>query len=500
MQKINQALIVIAAFLVAGCAAFFSVTGLGLLFRSFSVMFMAGSLEYAKLVTAAYVKSRWSELGKALRLYLAFAVVILMVITSMGIFGFLSDAFQSQSLRIEQVDREVGLIKNKIDINKSEITRYQQQVNNITQIRNSQEQNLSKLIDGEKSTGRVSGMIKTADIQITTNSRKIDSLNTLNVTLLQNIDSVKNKNLDLEREVGGFRFVAETFNIPLKQAVKWFILMIVFVFDPLAIALVLAYNTKKVDVDDVYVDDVQNVYVDDVQDEEKPKRGRPKKIEMDKDWILNMKSVEGVKKYAQNGEEAKIEYILNNIGNNKYIVDLGAKDGYSLSNTRYFVENGYDCLMIDSDSEAGETKEVKKHKLFSGNVIPLLKTYKCPKVFDMLDIDLDGTDYWILKKVLENYSPLLILAEFNASIPMGKAITIPNEPEFEWSGDNFFGFSFSAGQKLAEEFGYTIVHQENNMNLFMVKNEYLVNVEIPEIKYEEVHYFKEDGRIDWVEV
>lgn len=488
MQKINQALIVIAAFLVAGCAAFFSVTGLGLLFRSFSVMFMAGSLEYAKLVTAAYVKSRWSELGKGLRLYLSFAVIILMIITSMGIFGFLSDAFQSQSIRIEQVDREVGLINNKIEINKSEITRYQQQVNNMTQIRNSQEQNLSKLIDGEKSTGRVSGMIKSADIQITTNSHKIDSLNTLNVSLLQNIDSVKNKNIDLEREVGGFRFVAETFNIPLKQAVKWFILMIVFVFDPLAIALVLAYNTKS------------NVNIQSVPEEEKPKRGRPKKIEMDKDWILKMKSVEGVKKYAQNGEEAKIEYILNNIGNNKFIVDLGAKDGYSLSNTRYFVENGYECLMIDSDSEAGETKEVKKHKLFSGNVIPLLKTYKCPKVFDMLDIDLDGTDYWILKKVLENYSPLLILAEFNASIPMGRSVTIPNESEFEWSGDNFFGFSFSAGKKLAEEFGYTIVHQENNMNLFMVKNEYLVNVEIPEVKYQEVHYFKEDGRKDWVEI
>ena len=499
MQKINQALIVIAAFLVAGCAAFFSVTGLGLLFRSFSVMFMAGSLEYAKLVTAAYVKSRWSELGKALRLYLSFAVIILMIITSMGIFGFLSDAFQNQSIRIEQVDREVGLIKNKIDINKAEITRYQQQVTNLTQIRNSQEQNLSKLIDGEKSTGRVSGMIKSADIQITTNSQKIDSLNTLNVTLLQNIDSVKNKNLDLEREVGGFRFVAESFNIPLKQAVKWFILMIVFVFDPLAIALVLAYNTKPKQNEAVQkVDDLDEEVVEVV--EEKPKRGRPKKIEMDKDWIIKMKSVEGVKKYAQNGEEAIIEYILTNIGNNKYIVDLGAKDGYSLSNTRYFVENGYDCLMIDSDSEAGETKEVKKHKLFAGNVIPLLKTYKCPKVFDMLDIDLDGTDYWILKKVLENYSPLLILAEFNASIPMGKAVSIPNEPEFEWSGDNFFGFSFEAGKKLAEEFGYTIVHQENNMNMFMVKNEYLVNVDIPEVTYEEVHYFKEDGRNDWVEL
>jgi hypothetical protein len=221
---------------------------------------------------------------------------------------------------------------------------------------------------------------------------------------------------------------------------------------------------------------------------------------MDKDWILKMKSVEGEKKYAQNGEEAKIEYILKNIGNSKYLVDLGSKDGYNLSNTRYFVENGYECLMIDSDSEAGETKEVKKHKLFSGNVIPLLKTYKCPKVFDMLDIDLDGTDYWILKKVLENYSPLLILAEFNASIPIGRSITIPNEPDFEWKGDNFFGFSFTAAKKIAEEFGYTIVHQENNMNLFMVKNEYLVGVEVPEVQYENVHHFKEDGRNDWVEV
>ena len=80
MQKINQALIVIAAFLVAGCAAFFSVTGLGNLFKSFSVMFMAGSLEYAKLVTAAYLKSRWDELGKFLRIYLAVAVLVLMFI------------------------------------------------------------------------------------------------------------------------------------------------------------------------------------------------------------------------------------------------------------------------------------------------------------------------------------------------------------------------------------------------------------------------------------
>ena len=176
MQKINQALIVIAAFLVAGCAAFFSVTGLGNLFKSFSAMFMAGSLEYAKLVTAAYLKSRWDELGKFLRIYLAVAVLVLMFITSMGIYGFLSDAFQNQSIRLEQVERQVSLLENKININKSEIERYTKQNETSLNIRNSQEQNLSKLIDDKRATGRMSTMIRNADIEITRNSKKIDSL------------------------------------------------------------------------------------------------------------------------------------------------------------------------------------------------------------------------------------------------------------------------------------------------------------------------------------
>ena len=67
MRNSNQILIVIAAVLIAGCAAFFSITGLGLLFRSVSVMVMAGSLEYGKIVTAAYVKNNWNQLSKALR-------------------------------------------------------------------------------------------------------------------------------------------------------------------------------------------------------------------------------------------------------------------------------------------------------------------------------------------------------------------------------------------------------------------------------------------------
>jgi len=236
-----------SAFLVAGCAAYFSVTGLGLLFygASVSVMIMAGALEFAKIISAAYLKQKWSELEVFLKTYLTIAVVSLMVITSAGIYGFLSDAFQKQSLRLEKVERQVNLVENKIKINKTEIDRYEQKIANLSAIRNSQEQNLSKLIDKEKSTSRVSSMIRSADQEIARSSKIIDSLNAANTSLLTEIEQIQNQNLDLEEQVGGFRFVAETFNIDIKTAVKWFILLIVLVFDPLAIALVLAYNSTR---------------------------------------------------------------------------------------------------------------------------------------------------------------------------------------------------------------------------------------------------------------
>jgi hypothetical protein len=440
----------LAAFLVAGCAAFFSVTGLGNLFKSFSVMVMAGSLEYAKLVTAAYLKSKWDVLGRALRIYLSAAVIILMLITSMGIYGFLSDAFQKQGIRIEKADRDVSAIQQKININTSEIDRYAKQNDKLLSIRNSQEENISKLINDKRSTGRISSMIKNADQSISENSKKIDSLNNLNVNLLNAIQEVKNKNIDLEKEVGGFRFIAETFNVPLNIAVKWFILVIVFVFDPLAIALVLALNTKTKKMEQ------QTIY--------------------DKDWVINMKENEF------EDEESYARHILATIGDGKYMVSIGITDDY------YATELGYESLIFDT-SGTSQSEKVKKHKIYSGNIVALMKTYKCPKRFDLLRIAISSTDFWVLKKVLAHYKPRLVIAEFNPSITYGMAVSVPDDFNFEWQGDNYYGFSFEAGKKLAEEFGYQIVHQEKNIRLFMVHNEYLNEVEVPEVNYEQTSLF-----------
>jgi len=237
-------LVGLSAIIVAGCAAYFSVTGLGVLFAgaSLSVMVMASSLEFAKLVAATYLKQKWDDIGGFNKWYLTSAVGILMLITSAGIFGYLSNAFQQQNLGLQKVDRDIAVYQTQITKNDGEIVRYTTQLTNQQNIRNSQESNLSKQIDKDKSTSRVSQMIKSADREITSISKRIDELTIKNNASLDSINVIKNNNIELEKEVGGFRFVAEAFNTSLNTVVKFFIFIIVFVFDPLAIALIIAFN------------------------------------------------------------------------------------------------------------------------------------------------------------------------------------------------------------------------------------------------------------------
>ena len=120
MDKWLKYLVGISAVVIAGCAAYFSITGLGILFAgaSISVMIMAGSLEYAKLVTATYLKQKWDTIKGFNKWYLTASVVILMIITSAGIFGYLSNAFQQQNIKLDQVAREIQVWQNKIDNSK----------------------------------------------------------------------------------------------------------------------------------------------------------------------------------------------------------------------------------------------------------------------------------------------------------------------------------------------------------------------------------------------
>jgi hypothetical protein len=226
-----------SALIIAGCAAFFSVTGLGVLFSgaSTAVMVMAGSLEFAKLVAATYLKQTWDEIKGFNKWYLTISVGILMMITSAGIFGYLSNAFQAQSLQLQQVDREVLVFSTKIEQNTAQITQLNTQLGQLSSTQ-------STILEKGKVNSRLLRSIDSKDKQVATINKKIATLQDENSKNNEKINEIKIANLGLEKEVGGFRFIAEAFGMELKNVVKFFIFLIVIVFDPLAIALIIAFN------------------------------------------------------------------------------------------------------------------------------------------------------------------------------------------------------------------------------------------------------------------
>lgn len=230
-------LVGISALIIAGCAAFFSVTGLGVLFSgaSISVMVMAGSLEFAKLVSATYLKQEWDTLKGFNKWYLVSAVAVLMLITSAGIFGYLSNAFQQQNLKLQQVDREIAVYSTKITTNDAQITQLNTQLGQLSSTQNT-------ILDKGKVNSRLLKSIDSKDKQSAQINKKISDLQEQNAKNNDEINKIKIANLDLEKEVGGFRFVAEAFGMELKNVVKFFIFLIVIVFDPLAVALIIAFN------------------------------------------------------------------------------------------------------------------------------------------------------------------------------------------------------------------------------------------------------------------
>ena len=226
-----------AAIAVAGTGAYFSVTGLGVLFSgaSTAVIVMASALEFAKLVSASYLEQKWNETTLFLKVYLTSAVFILMLITSAGIFGYLSNAFQQQNIKLQQIDREILVFQTKIDQNTAQIEQLSTQISESNK-------NQTTILGKGRVNNRLLRSIDNRDRQIGKINDKIAKLQEDNAKNNEEINKIRLNNLDLEKEVGGFKFVAQAFDVELDKVVKWFMFLIVFVFDPLAIALVLALN------------------------------------------------------------------------------------------------------------------------------------------------------------------------------------------------------------------------------------------------------------------
>jgi hypothetical protein len=207
--------------------------------------------------------------------------------------------------------------------------------------------------------------------------------------------------------------------------------------------------------------------------------------------------------HSQNGEEAKIiEILLENdaaemgIDFPHFCVELGAGNGYDLSNTRYFIEeHKWKAIQIDADNRGNG--DVKQEFIDKDNIVGLLQKYGCPTFFELLSIDLDGNDFWVLDSILKEFEPTLIVAEFNACFPQGTSQSIIYDPEFRWAGDDYFGFTLEAGRKLADKHGYQIICQHADMNLFLLHKSKLKNKVNPDLSYNLNTFFSKSGRTDW---
>lgn len=229
------------ALLVAGCGAYFSVLGIATLFSGhfLQVAIMAGSLELGKLVATSFLYRYWKKIIWFLKIYMIAAVLTLMVITSMGIFGYLSSGYQVNAGKTELIDNKVSLIEQQKTNIKTEIDQINSRIATLNEARKSQEARLPEMSraaakpvyeDMARSAEEIKGLQSRVQILQTTVFDKDNELIALN------------SEGNAVHDIGTFKFVAESVGLPLDTVVKIFILCIVAVFDPLAVALVLAYN------------------------------------------------------------------------------------------------------------------------------------------------------------------------------------------------------------------------------------------------------------------
>ena len=250
-------IIAFSALSVSASAAFYSVSGLSKLFAgaSFEVIIMAGSLEVSKLVIASLLYQYWDTINKWLRAYLMLAAVILVLITSMGIYGFLSAAYQDTYRSLSVKENKIAFLTQKKDFYESDVIRYDVELNRISE-------NISILSNAKatgiqvRDTSTSSGFrntISTTELRLSQkriaveedNRRAIQSKREVVADSLQKYQlSILTLENDSEStgELGPLQYLSGLTGVPMDKIINVLLLIIIFVFDPLALSLVVAAN------------------------------------------------------------------------------------------------------------------------------------------------------------------------------------------------------------------------------------------------------------------
>ena len=260
-SRIFTFLMGVSAIAVAAAAAIFSVTGLSMLYSG-EMVYVAiamGALEFSKIITASYLYRYWKDTGFGLKTYLTIALLVLMLVTSGGIYGYLTNSYQGATVGLDKIDSQTQVLEQR---KQNIIDERERLVSDITTLRSERQSTIenrnNEIMANNMATdsnsvkfrawrnSQVHKRYNEELLNIDNNvSKYTNDLDSTNVRLSRINDDISDKKLemiDTGVEVGPLVYMARIFNTTMDNVMKWFTLVIVFVFDPLAIALIIALN------------------------------------------------------------------------------------------------------------------------------------------------------------------------------------------------------------------------------------------------------------------
>lgn len=257
-DKFYFIMVVLAVILIAGSAAGFSVYGVSKVYAGYAkwIIVMAAGIEYGKLVAVSLLHRYWSSFPKLLRAYFLLAVAGVMIVTSLGIYGFLTAAYQKTAAEVTRADQNIALIETKqgtfqvqIDQLEKRTESKAERIEMLSDLRVPQEKRLDSLYvwGRNKSAKAIEDNIKQTNVEITSLSEEIDGFNEKIGSLQDSISTYELKKIDLKSkqgtgELGPLQYLSRLIDRPMDKIINWFNLLIIFIFDPLSVGLVLALN------------------------------------------------------------------------------------------------------------------------------------------------------------------------------------------------------------------------------------------------------------------
>ncbi len=338
-------LALITALTLSGIAAWYSVVGLTAIFAAavIPIIIMGASLEIAKVVTTVWLHRYWDNCKWVMKTYLTGAVIVLALVTSMGIFGFLSKAHMDQGIPTGDVAAQIQLFDDKIAIQKELIASERQNIEAARNTLNQMDAQLTaRLTRGDQESE--AGVERAVQIRAQ-QRRERNALNAEIAAAQKRIEAsnaeiqkiniekapIASKYRQIEAEVGPIKYIAALIygdnpdTATLERAVRWVIILLIFVFDPLALMLVIAAISsykwefeKKKDEEEKFVDTGSNGYLP-LDETEKERGPLPSILDEPSAASYEMTADGGIveKKQVKPVKKKLIENLLNKLPNLK---------------------------------------------------------------------------------------------------------------------------------------------------------------------------------------